>query len=66
MGLTLRQNFLREAHTWSKLQHKNVHPLRGIATEIDYTISMVSEWMEKGNAHDYVQEVRVDPRPLVS
>lgn len=27
---------------------------------------MVSEWMVKGNAYQYVQDQSVDPRPLVS
>ncbi|KAG6329872.1 hypothetical protein ID866_9218 [Astraeus odoratus] len=59
------RGFLREAHTWSKLNHENVLPLRGIATEFDHTISLVSEWMEKRNAHDYVQSADVDPRPVI-
>ncbi|KAG6329649.1 hypothetical protein ID866_9440, partial [Astraeus odoratus] len=59
------KNFLKEAHTWSKLYHENVLPLIGITTEVDYTVSMVSKWQEKGNARDYVQDARVDPRPLI-
>ncbi|KAL4072054.1 kinase-like domain-containing protein, partial [Scleroderma citrinum] len=50
---------------WSKLRHQNVLPLLGITTDFDYTISIVSEWMDKGNAHDYVQDETVDPRPLI-
>ncbi|KAL4072066.1 kinase-like domain-containing protein [Scleroderma citrinum] len=56
---------VREVYTWSKLRHKNVHPLLGITTEFDHTISFVSAWMEKGNAIDYVQDKEVDPRPLI-
>ncbi|KAG6326934.1 hypothetical protein ID866_12155 [Astraeus odoratus] len=37
----------------------------GITTKVDYTVSLVSKWQEKGNAHDYVQNKAVDPRPLV-
>ncbi|KAL4072062.1 kinase-like domain-containing protein, partial [Scleroderma citrinum] len=55
----------REVHAWSKLRHKNVLPLLGITTEFPHTISFVSAWMAKGNAHDYVQDKAVDPRPLV-
>ncbi|KIM69149.1 hypothetical protein SCLCIDRAFT_40584, partial [Scleroderma citrinum Foug A] len=55
----------REIYAWSKLYHKNVLPLLGITTEFDRTISIVSAWMEKGNAHEYVQDKEVDPRPLV-
>ncbi|KIM62069.1 hypothetical protein SCLCIDRAFT_845889 [Scleroderma citrinum Foug A] len=29
------------------------------------TISIVSPWMDRGNAHDYVQNKDVDPRPLL-
>ncbi|KAG6330270.1 hypothetical protein ID866_8821 [Astraeus odoratus] len=64
-GLTFRQRFLRETHTWSKLKHKNVHPLRGITTRIDFSVSIVSEWMKNGNAYDYVQNIEIDPRILI-
>lgn len=56
---------LREVHTWSKLSHHNVLPLVGITTDFDHTISMVSEWMDNGNARRYVQNPEVDPRPLL-
>ena len=59
------QDIVREVHAWSKLCHKNVLSLLGITTEFDRTISLVSVWMENGNAHDYVQDKEVDPRPLV-
>ncbi|KAG6327080.1 hypothetical protein ID866_12010, partial [Astraeus odoratus] len=57
---------LHEIHVWSKLHHENVLPLLGITFEFDYTVSMVSAWMEKGNAHEYVQNKSIDPRPLLS
>ncbi|KAI5999123.1 kinase-like domain-containing protein [Pisolithus albus] len=56
---------LREVHVWSKLEHPNVLPLLGITTKFDRTISIVSKWMSNGNAHDYVQNIEVDPRPLI-
>ena len=59
------QSFCREVHIWSKLRHNNVLPVLGFTTEFDQTMSIVSPWMERGNAHVYVQNVGVDPRPLV-
>ncbi|KAG6329601.1 hypothetical protein ID866_9487 [Astraeus odoratus] len=56
---------LREVHLWSKLRHDNVLKLLGIVTEFDNTISIISEWMDKGDAHDYVQDRDIDPRPLI-
>ena len=50
----------------SKLRHENVLPLLGITTGPDGTVSIVTEWMTRGNAHNYVQDTNVDPRPLVS
>ena len=66
MTLILEQKFLKEVHVWSKLDHANIHPLLGITTEFELTVSIVSPWMRNGNAHDYVQNKAVDPRPLVS
>ncbi|KAI6008450.1 kinase-like domain-containing protein, partial [Pisolithus marmoratus] len=54
-----------EIHIWSQLQHDNVMPLLGIVTNFNDTVSMVTEWMERGSTHDYVQDVAVDPRPLL-
>ena len=53
-------------HVWSKLDHANILPLLGITTKFDWTVSIVSPWMENGNARDYVQDEAIDPRPLVS
>ncbi|KAI6025737.1 kinase-like domain-containing protein, partial [Pisolithus orientalis] len=50
---------------WSQLQHENIIPLLGITTKFDRTVSMVTEWMERGNAHQYVQDIAVDPHPLL-
>ncbi|KAI6044495.1 kinase-like domain-containing protein, partial [Pisolithus marmoratus] len=56
---------LREVHLWSKLHHDNILPLLGITTDFDYTMSIVSPWMERGDARKYVQNMSIDPRPLV-
>ncbi|KAG6331062.1 hypothetical protein ID866_8023, partial [Astraeus odoratus] len=57
---------MREIHVWSKLSHKNVLPLLGITTEFNHGVSTISPWMENGNAHDYVQNRDIDPRPLLA
>ncbi|KAL4068811.1 kinase-like domain-containing protein [Scleroderma yunnanense] len=56
---------LKEVHVWSKLRHDNVLQLLGITTEFDLTVSIISPWMDNGNAHDYVQDSRIDPCPLI-
>jgi len=39
----------------------------GISTEFGSTISIVSDWLEMGDAsYTYVQNKENDPRPLVS
>ncbi|KAI6142182.1 kinase-like domain-containing protein, partial [Pisolithus tinctorius] len=63
--LTSSQRTLYEVHIWSHLQHENIIPLLGITTNFNHTVSMVTEWMEGGNAHEYVQDEAVDPGPLV-
>ena len=60
------QRFLKEVHVWSKLRHPNVLPLLGITTKFEFTVSIVSPWMRRGNARDYVRNRAVDPCPLVS
>lgn len=65
MALLTGIQHINEIHIWSQLQHENVIPLLGIVTKFDQTVSMVMEWMERGNAHEYAQDVTVDPRPLV-
>ncbi|KAI6010017.1 kinase-like domain-containing protein [Pisolithus marmoratus] len=59
------KRLFREVHTWSKLRHENIVPMSGISTEFDSTVSIISEWMPLGNAHDYVQKTENDPRPLL-
>lgn len=59
------RRLFHEVHTWSKLRHENIVPMLGICTEFDSTVSIISEWMPWGNAHDYVQNTDHDPRPLL-
>ncbi|KAI6097166.1 kinase-like domain-containing protein [Pisolithus sp. B1] len=59
------KRLLKEVHTWSKLHHENIVPMLGISTEFDFTISIISEWMPLGNAHEYVKNTEHDPRPLL-
>ncbi|KAG6329386.1 hypothetical protein ID866_9703 [Astraeus odoratus] len=56
---------IKEVHLWSKLSHPNVLPLLGITTQFNFTVSIVSRWMGRGNARQYVQHTGVDPRPLI-
>ena len=60
------QRILYEALVWAKLHHKNIVPLFGFTTIFDTSASLISPWQERGNAHGYVQDREVDPRPLVS
>ncbi|KIM60711.1 hypothetical protein SCLCIDRAFT_1216606 [Scleroderma citrinum Foug A] len=62
---SVMKSICREVHIWSKLHHDNILPVLGFTTKFDHTISIVSPWMERGNAHAYVQNVDVDPRPLL-
>lgn len=48
-----------------KIRHKNILPLVGITTQFDNKVSLVSKWMDNGNAREYVQNVDVDPSRLV-
>ena len=49
----------------TKLRHENILPLVGITTQFDSRVSLVSKWMDNGNARKYVQNVDVDPSALV-
>ncbi|KAL4064743.1 kinase-like domain-containing protein [Scleroderma yunnanense] len=59
------KRILYEALVWSKLSHKNIAPLCGFTITSDGSVSLVSPWQDRGNAHDYVQNSDVDPRPLL-
>ncbi|KAI6006305.1 kinase-like domain-containing protein [Pisolithus orientalis] len=59
------KRMLKEAHTWSKLEHSNILNILGITTTFDHTVSLVSPWMDGGSAYRYVQKPDRDPRPLV-
>lgn len=56
---------LKEVHLCSKLCHPNVISVLGITTEFEQTVSIVSLWMERGDARDYVQNMAIDPCPLI-
>ena len=43
----------------------NIAWVSGITTKFDYTISLITQWADKGSAIDYVLSRAVDPRPLV-
>ena len=59
------QKVLNEVYVWSKLEHENVIKLLGITTFFNQTVSIVLPLMSRGNVFDYVQNPKVDPRPLV-
>ena len=65
MSHKMYQKLLHEVHVWSELDHENVIKLLGVTTAFDHTISIVSPLMSRGNAYDYLQNLDVDPRPLV-
>ncbi|KAL4071489.1 kinase-like domain-containing protein [Scleroderma yunnanense] len=59
------ERIIQQAYAWSGLHHKNVLPFIGIVTTFDYAISFITEWIDNGNAYDYVQNPENDPRPLL-
>lgn len=63
--LDMLKRILQEVHLWSKLSHKNIVQMLGISTDFDSTISIISDWMEMGDAFTYVQNQKNDPRPLI-
>ncbi|KAG6331471.1 hypothetical protein ID866_7619 [Astraeus odoratus] len=62
---TVLKSILRVVHLWSKLHHQNIVGLLGITTDFGPTISIVSEWIGRGDAHTYVQDRGNDPQPLL-
>ncbi|KAI5993357.1 kinase-like domain-containing protein [Pisolithus marmoratus] len=59
------KRILEEVHICSKLDHENILPVLGITTEFDWAVSVVSPWMDNGDAHNYVKNTAVDPGPLM-
>lgn len=59
------KEFFREARNWSTLCHPNVLSILGLTTSFNFTISIVTPWIDRGNACTYVQERDNDPRPLI-
>ncbi|KEP46139.1 tyrosine kinase catalytic domain protein [Rhizoctonia solani 123E] len=46
----------RELFYWSRMEHRNIHQLMGVILFKDQYLGMVSEWMENGNLHRYLQK----------
>ncbi|KAG6332887.1 hypothetical protein ID866_6205 [Astraeus odoratus] len=63
--MTTLKRILREVHICSKLHHENIIRTLGISTDFGATISIISRWMEMGDAHTFVQNTDHDPRPLL-
>ncbi|KIM53409.1 hypothetical protein SCLCIDRAFT_1157660, partial [Scleroderma citrinum Foug A] len=59
------QRISKEIQRWTTLRHNNIVSVFGVATKFEFTVSIISEWIPKGNAHNYVQDPNNDPRPLV-
>ena len=50
---------------WTGVRHENVISQLGITTRFDHSISIISEWTGMKNAHQYIQNTKIDPCPLV-
>ncbi|CAE6383894.1 unnamed protein product [Rhizoctonia solani] len=50
-----RMRAAREMFFWSKMDHPNIHRLQGVIVFRDLWLAMVSEWMDNGNLHQYLQ-----------
>ncbi|KAJ6567166.1 kinase-like domain-containing protein [Mycena vulgaris] len=61
------QKFLKEVHTWSRLDYTNNHilPLFGITLDLGGTLSIISPWMAKGSAKKYTSDATIHPGPLL-
>ncbi|KEP45779.1 tyrosine kinase catalytic domain protein [Rhizoctonia solani 123E] len=44
----------RELFYWSLMEHRNIHQLMGVIVFKDQYLGMVSEWMENGHLHKYL------------
>ncbi|KAL5641770.1 hypothetical protein ACGC1H_002024 [Rhizoctonia solani] len=57
----------RELFYWSRMNHRNIHQLMGVIVFKDQYLGMVSEWMENGHLHKYLQKYpNADRYQLVS
>ncbi len=53
------QAFFRESLVWMNLSHDNILPFIGVTEGIfHHTLCMVLPWMEYGNIHDYVKDLK--------
>ncbi|KEP45492.1 tyrosine kinase family catalytic domain protein, partial [Rhizoctonia solani 123E] len=46
----------RELFYWSLMEHRNIHQLMGVIVFKDQYLGMVSEWMENGHLHKYLEK----------
>ncbi|CUA78494.1 Tyrosine-protein kinase FRK [Rhizoctonia solani] len=46
----------RELYLWSRMDHPNIHRLRGVIMFRDQYLGMVSDWMDNGNLHEYLRK----------
>ncbi|CAE6404393.1 unnamed protein product [Rhizoctonia solani] len=50
----------RELFYWSRMEHRNIHQLKGVIMFKGEYLGMVSEWMENGNLHEYLRRHSTD------
>ncbi|KAL4078976.1 kinase-like domain-containing protein [Scleroderma yunnanense] len=65
LRLTTNQHMVDGVYALTTLRHENILPLLGLTTNFDGKVSLMSEWIERGDAHEYVQNGDVDPGPLL-
>ncbi|KAG6329102.1 hypothetical protein ID866_9987 [Astraeus odoratus] len=58
-------HIIRNVQLWSKLRHTNVVRVFGLVTKFDFAVSIILDYIPKGNAFDYVQNRHIDPRPIL-
>ncbi|KAH7345556.1 WD40-repeat-containing domain protein [Rhizoctonia solani] len=46
----------RELFYWSRMDHPNIHQLKGVILFKGQYLGMVSEWMENGNLHEHLRK----------
>jgi serine/threonine protein kinase len=52
----IAQNIVRELRVWASLSHPNILPLLGYIFSQSTGFAFVSEWMENGTAHDFLEK----------